>query len=152
MKDEVTMRVGNGQAVQVLAVGTFQLCLPSGLFLSLNKCYYVPALSMNIVSGSCIMQDRYSFKSETSCCSISKDNLFYVRAPVCGGLFILDLDCNETHIHNIDAKRFKQSNDNSTTMWHCRLGHIGYEHMKKLYASEFWSQWMMDPLTDVSHV
>ena len=29
MKDEVTMRVGNGQAVQVLAVGTFQLRLPS---------------------------------------------------------------------------------------------------------------------------
>ena len=54
-RDEVTMRVGNGNIVDVVAVGTLPLRLPSGLILKLNKCYYVPALSMNIVSGSCIM-------------------------------------------------------------------------------------------------
>ena len=81
------------------------------------------------------MQDHYSFKSETSCCSIFKNNVFYVRAPVRGGLFILDLDCNETHIHNIDAKRFKQSNDNSMNIWHCRLGHIGQDRVKRIHAS-----------------
>ena len=50
-KDEVTMRVGNGSRVEVMAVDTLHLRLPSGLILVLNKCYYVPALSMNIVSG-----------------------------------------------------------------------------------------------------
>ncbi|KAK1685099.1 hypothetical protein QYE76_045947 [Lolium multiflorum] len=57
LKDEVTMRVGNGSKVNVIAVGTLPLHLPSGLVLSLNNCYYVPALSMNIISGSCLMQD-----------------------------------------------------------------------------------------------
>ncbi|KAK1668425.1 hypothetical protein QYE76_056584 [Lolium multiflorum] len=56
-KKEVTMRVGNGSKVDVIAVGTLPLHLPSGLVLSLNNCYFVPALSMNIISGSCLMQD-----------------------------------------------------------------------------------------------
>ena len=54
-KDEVTMRVGNGSKVEVIAVGTLPLHLPSGLILDLNNCYLVPALSMNIITGSCLM-------------------------------------------------------------------------------------------------
>ena len=42
------MRVGNGSSVDVIAVGTLPLHLPSGLVINLNKCYLVPALSMNI--------------------------------------------------------------------------------------------------------
>ncbi|KAK1603447.1 hypothetical protein QYE76_037309, partial [Lolium multiflorum] len=133
LKDEVTMRVGNGSKVNVIAVGTLPLHLPSGLVLSLNNCYYVPALSMNIISGSCLMQDGYSFKSENNGCSIFMNNIFYGRAPQKNGLFLLDLDSSDTHIHNIDAKRIKL-NDNSTYMWHCRLGHIGVKRMKKLHT------------------
>ncbi|KAK1618948.1 hypothetical protein QYE76_024465 [Lolium multiflorum] len=133
LKDEVTMRVGNGSKVDVIAVGTLPLHLPSGLVLSLNNCYFVPALSMNIISGSCLMQDGYSFKSENNGCSIFMNNIFYGRAPQKNGLFLLDLDSSDTHIHNIDAKRIKL-NDNSTYMWHCRLGHIGVKRMKKLHT------------------
>ncbi|KAK1668552.1 hypothetical protein QYE76_056711 [Lolium multiflorum] len=133
LKDEVTMRVGNGSKVDVIVVGTLPLHLPSGLVLSLNNCYFVPALSMNIISGSCLMQDGYSFKSENNGCSIFMNNIFYGRAPEKNGLFLLDLDSSDTHIHNIDAKRIKL-NDNSTYMWHCRLGHIGVKRMKKLHT------------------
>ena len=49
-KDEVTMHVGNSSKVDVIAVGTLPLHLPSGLILDLNNCYLVPALSMNIIS------------------------------------------------------------------------------------------------------
>jgi hypothetical protein len=51
-RNEVTMWVDNGQHVDVMAVGTLHLWLPSRMILVLNKCYCVPALSMNIVSGS----------------------------------------------------------------------------------------------------
>ena len=54
-KDEVTMHVGNGSKVDVVAIGTLPLHLPSGLVLDLNNCYLVPALSLNIISGSCLM-------------------------------------------------------------------------------------------------
>ena len=55
--DEVTMRIGNGYKVDVIIVGTLPLHLPPGLVLDLNNCYLVPALSMNIISGSCLMRD-----------------------------------------------------------------------------------------------
>ena len=54
-KDEVMMRVGNNSIVDVIAVGTLPLHLPSGLVLDQNNFYLVPALSMNIISGSCLM-------------------------------------------------------------------------------------------------
>jgi hypothetical protein len=102
------MHVGNGSKVDVMAVGTLPLVLPSGLVLNLNKCYYLPVLSMNIISRSCLLQDGYSFKSENNGCSIYMNNIFYGHAPVVNGLFLLNLESNETHIHNIEVKRCKR--------------------------------------------
>ena len=118
------MRVGNGSRVDVVAVGTLPLHLPSGLVLVLNKCYFVPSLGVNIISGSCLLQDGYSFKSVSNGCTISMNDIFYVHARESNGLFLLNLD-SRTHIHNIDAKRIKLSDDTAMYMWHCRLGHIG---------------------------
>ena len=50
------------------------------------------------------------------------------------GLFLLNLDRSDTHIHNIKAKRCKVNNDSATYLWHYRLGHIGVKHMKKLHV------------------
>ena len=47
---------------------------------------------------------------------------------------LLDLDCNDTHIHNIEAKRCRVDNDSVTYLWHYRLGHIGIKRMKKLHT------------------
>src|SRR3954471_6430578 len=132
-KDEVTMRVGNGSKVDVIAVGTLPLHLPSGLVLDLNNCYLVAALSMNFISGSCLLRDSYSFKSENNGCSIYMSNIFYGHAPEMNGLFLMNLDCSDTHVHNIDAEPIKLNND-STYMWHHCLGNIGMKRMKKLHS------------------
>ena len=80
------------------------------------------------------MQDGYSFKSENNGCSIYMNNIFYGHAPLVNGLFFLNLNRSDTHIHNIDAKRCKVDNDSATYLWHCHLRHIGVKHMKKLHA------------------
>jgi hypothetical protein len=85
------MRVGNGQRVDVMAEGSLHLRLPSGMIFVLNKCYYVPALSMNIVSGSRLSRDGYHVESITNGCSISKDGVFYVHVADRDGLYILVL-------------------------------------------------------------
>jgi hypothetical protein len=100
------------------------------MILVLNKCYYVPALRMNIISGSRLSRDGYHFESVTNGCSISKDGVLYVHAPVRDSLYILD---PFTHINSVDVKRCKHSYDNATYIWHCRLGHVGVKHMKKLH-------------------
>ena len=89
---------------------------------------------MNIISGSCLLQDGYSVKSENNGCSTNMSNIFYGHAPMMNGLFLLNLDRSDTHIHNIDAKRCKFDTDSATYLWHFRLGHIGVKLMKKLHA------------------
>ena len=84
------MRVGNSSKVDVIAVGTLPLHLPLGLVLDLNNCYLVPALSMNIISGSCLMRDGYSFKLENNGCSIYMSNIFYGHARLMSGLFFVE--------------------------------------------------------------
>ena len=83
---------------------------------------------------SCLSKYGYSFKLENNGCSIYMSNIFYGHAPLKSGIFLLNLDHGDTHIHNIDAKRCKVNNDSATYLWHRRLGHIGVKHMKKLHA------------------
>ena len=81
---------------------------------------------------SCLLQYSYSFKSENNCYSVYMNKTFNGHTTNVNGL--LNLDCSDTYIHNIDAKRCKVDNDSSTCLWHCRLGHIGVKRMKKLHA------------------
>ena len=61
------------------------------------------------------------------------NGVFYVHAPDRSGLFLLDLDCNNSHINSIDAKRCKHNDDSAMYMWHYRRGHIGVKRMKELH-------------------
>ena len=127
------MCVGNGSKVDVMTVSTLPLRLPSGLVMNLNNYYLVHALSMNIIFGSCLLRDGYSFKLENNGCSIYMSNIFYGHAPLKSGLFLMNLDSSDTHIHNVETKRCRVNNDSATYLWHCRLGHIGVKRMKKLH-------------------
>ena len=57
---------------------------------------------------------------------------FNGHTPKVNGL--LNLNRSDTHVHNIEAKRCKVNNDSATYLWHCRLGHIGVQRMKKIHA------------------
>ena len=61
-------------------------------------------------------------------------NIFHGHAPLMSGLFLLNLGCSGTHIHNIEVKRCKVNIDSATYLWHCHLGHIGVKCMKKIHA------------------
>ena len=60
---------------------------------------------------------------------------FYGHTPNVNGL--LNLDRNDTHVHNIDAKRCEVNNDSATYLWHCRLGHTSVKRMKELHKDGF---------------
>ena len=129
-KGEINIRVGNGSNVTALSIGTYDLVLPSGLVLSLENCYYVPALSRNIISISCLDKFGFSFIIKSNCCSIYFDNLFYGIAHANSGLYVLDLQFS---VYNINTKRIKSVETNQTYLWHCRLGHINEKRISKLH-------------------
>ena len=53
------------------------------------------------------MRDGYSFNSENNGCAIYMNNIYWGHAPEKNGLFLLDLDNNDTHVHNVNVKRIK---------------------------------------------
>jgi hypothetical protein len=117
------IRVGNGAKVAAIAVGTFHLPLPSGLVLKLNNCYCIPALCKNIISSSCLEEvDGYEIIIKNKCCSIYYNDIFYVHCPLVNGLYVLNLE--DKSVCNINIKRARLNDLNSTFIWHCHLGHI----------------------------
>ena len=65
-------------------------------------------------------------------CSISENNIFVAFAFIVNGLFILNFD--DSHVCNINAKRSRLADLNSTYTWHCCLDHISEKRMKKLHS------------------
>ena len=129
-KGEVDLRVGNGARVAALAVGTYVLTLPTGLVLELDNCYYVPSITKNIISISCLDKIGFSFIIKDNCCSIYLNDMFYGIAQLINGLYVLNLDMP---IYNINTKRVKSNDSNPTYLWHCRLGHINENRISKLH-------------------
>ncbi|KAK8572986.1 hypothetical protein V6N12_029026 [Hibiscus sabdariffa] len=129
-KGDVDLRVGNGARVAALAVGTYVLSLPSGLVLNLENCYFVPSLTKNIISVSCLDKIGFEIIIKNNCCSFYLNNLFYGSAQLINGLYILN---QENEIFNINTKRTKTNDSNQTYLWHCRLGHISERRISKLH-------------------
>ena len=124
------MRVGNGANVVALAVGVYSLSLPSGLVFELNNCYYVPCITKNLISVAVLHSDGFEFSIKNGSFSVFKNDIFYATAQMSNGIFILDL---KSELYNINNKRQKLNNLSEAYLWHCRLGHIGVNRMKKLH-------------------
>ena len=129
-KGEVDLRVGNGARVAALAIGDYHLALPSSLSLILKDCYFVPSITKNIISISCLDKYGFSFIIKDNCCSIYLNDMFYASVQMVNGLYVLNLDMP---IYNINTKRIKNNDCNPTYLWHCRLGHINENRISKLH-------------------
>jgi len=110
-KGEVDLQVGNGEKVVALAIGTYVLTLPSGVLIHLENCYYVPIISKNITSISCLDKFGFSFKIKDKCCSVYLNNILYVNGIMSNGLYLHDLDMS---IYYTNAKRIKPNELNPT--------------------------------------
>ena len=131
-KGKVDLRVDNGARVVALEIGDYELALPSGLVIRLNKCYYVPSVCRNIILVSCLDRDGYSFIIENDVMTIRNKDIFYGNALHSNGLYVLDLTNNEP-IYNISTKRIKTHEINPTYFWHCRLGHVNEKCIERLH-------------------
>jgi hypothetical protein len=133
---EVDLRVGNGSRVTVQAVGTFVLSLPSGHVFTLSDCYFVPSLTRNIISVSCLTRLGFSFVFRNTGCYVYKDDVLYCTADNMNGLYVLNV--HSTPSYNITNKRLKVSHcDDETYLWHCRLAHINKTRITTLLKNGY---------------
>jgi hypothetical protein len=108
---EIQLRVGNEASVSAVAVGDLDLHLPSGLVLELSSVYFVPSISRNIISVSCMDMDGFTFSIKDQCFSFYRDGIFYGSSQVVNDLYILEMD---NQVFNINNKRFKSSRESET--------------------------------------
>ena len=115
-------------------VGTCSLVLGSSFILNLEKTFYVPSFSRNLILVSRVVLLGYSFSFyETSFSLFYKSNLVG-NGTLSNGLFSINLQNDTTnntmHVH-IGTKRCVM-NEDSSMLWHWRLGHISIQRIKRL--------------------
>ena len=133
-KDEVILRMKNRAKVAALAVGSCSLSLPTGLVMELNNCYYVPNITKNIISVSCLVNDGYTFEIRNKGILIFKNEMFFGSAEMFNGIYVLNLQCP---ILNIETKKLKSNNSKNLFLWHYHLGHINETRLTKLYKDGY---------------
>ena len=116
------------------AIGTYSLVLSSGFILELEKTFYVPSFSRNLISISRLVSLGFSFSFSDSSFSLSNKYKVIGNGTLSNGLFHIqlqnDITYNSMHVTAI-LKRCVM-NEESSMLWHRRLGHISIERIKKL--------------------
>ena len=116
------------------AIGTCSLVLSSGFILELEKTFYVPSFSRNLISISRLVSLGFSFSFSDSSFSLSNKYKVIGNGTLSNGLFHIqlqnDITYNSMHVTAI-LKRCVM-NEESSMLWHRRLGHISIERIKKL--------------------
>ena len=94
-------------------------------------------LCVGILFVSCLDKKGFEFIIRNNKCNIYHDNIFYGYAPRTSGLYVLNVeDTSEKSIYNIESKKIKSNDLNTTYLWHCRLGHINEKRISKLHQNE----------------
>ncbi|GKE26030.1 zinc finger, CCHC-type containing protein [Tanacetum coccineum] len=130
----LSLYVGNDQHATVEAIGSFHLCLPSGLVIILNNCHYAPSITRGIISVSRLYDDGFVNRFMDNAISASRNNMVYFSAVLRDGIFEIDLsnsNTNDSSMYSVSNKRAK-SNLDSVLLWHCRLGYISKKRIEKL--------------------
>ncbi|GJU18820.1 retrotransposon protein, putative, ty1-copia subclass [Tanacetum coccineum] len=129
-----TCTVANGQRAAVEAIGTYHLCLPSGLVIVLNNCHYAPSITRGIISVSRLYDDGYVNYFVDNTIQVSRNNIVYFSVVPRDCIFEIDLsnpNAINSSMYVVSNKRAKLNLD-SALLWHRRLGHISKKCIEKL--------------------
>ncbi|GJW84467.1 zinc finger, CCHC-type containing protein [Tanacetum coccineum] len=113
----LSLYMGNGQRTAVEAIGSYDLCFPTGLFIVLHNCHYAPSITREVISVSRLYNDGCinRFENDNSI-SVSKNNLIYFNALPRDGIFEIVLSNSNTNVSFMYAvcnKRAKLNLDSS---------------------------------------
>ena len=131
MGSEQNILSGNKVGSHVESIGTCNLVLDNGYVLDLEITFYRPSFSRNLILVSRLVPLLYSFKFSNYNFGLFCKSELIGNGVLSNGLFSINLQYNvflHTHIGN---KRLIM-NENSSILWHQRLGHISINRIKGL--------------------
>ncbi|GJT21757.1 retrotransposon protein, putative, ty1-copia subclass [Tanacetum coccineum] len=129
----LSLYMGDGHRATVEAIGSYHLCLPSGLVLVLHNCHYAPSITRGIILVSRLYDDGFINRFGNNTILVSRNNVVYFSVIPRNGIFEIDLFnsiTNDCSMYVVSNKRAKTNLD-STLLWHCHLGHISKKRIEK---------------------
>ena len=122
------------------AIGTYRLVLRIDYVLNLQRTFYVPSFSKNLISISRFLPYGFSFKFVGTSFHLVKDNVIIGGGTLDNDLFKLDLNLNLNHslttMHENACIKPGVINEKSSMLCYKRLGHISIERIKRLVNDE----------------
>lgn len=121
---------GNKMCSKVEGVGTYRLVLHTGYTLDLERVFYIPSFSKNLVSVSRLVPHGFNFQFMNSSFLILKDSVTIGSGSLIDGLYRLSLHVSfEQSMMSVQGSVIKK---NSSMLWHRRLEHISIDRLKQL--------------------
>ena len=134
MGNEQCIYSSSKMSSHVEAIGTCSLVLSSGFILELEKTFYIPSFSRNLISISRLVPLEFSFNFTDSGFSISNKSKVIGYGALSDGLFHIQLHNDVTYnsMHVTAGLKRCVMNEESSMLWHQRLRRISIERIKKL--------------------
>ncbi|KAF7839613.1 Retrovirus-related Pol polyprotein from transposon TNT 1-94 [Senna tora] len=128
--------LGNKMGSLVEAIGTCKLILNSGFVFILDRTFYVPSFSRNLISISKLVPLGYSSEFSNNMFKLFFKSNIVGNGTMSDGVFRVQLQDNTSYdtMHASNSIGIKRcaTNENSSMLWHRRLGHISLERVKRL--------------------
>jgi hypothetical protein len=139
-RGERSIRVANGVEVKVEAIGELPLELNNDFILRLHNILYVPSLSRNLISVSCLDDDGYDCQFGNRQCLILFDNKVVGLAFQQDKFYMLSMHenvnvvCNDENVvckdkvsssMNVSSKHKRCGDATSVKLWQSFRPHIG---------------------------
>ena len=128
--------MGNRVKAPIEAIGTYHLFLDTNKHIDLFQSFYVPSLSRNLVSFPKLDLDGYFIKFGNKSFTLFKNTSFVGFGILFDGLYKFNLhdEFVETllTLHRSLGTKRGLINENSSNLWHIRLGYISRERLEGL--------------------
>ena len=123
------LNVGDGSRVPVLALGVIKLSLESCSVI-LNDCHYCPSFILNVISVGQLAKENFEFSIKNDSFYIIMNGVKIMIGQLINGIYTLSRSVNVMNISSNKRPRLDCVSDGY--LWHCRLGHINKNRMRKL--------------------
>lgn len=132
MGSEQYIYSGGKISSHVEAIGTCSLVLSSSFILRLEKTFYVPSFSKNLISVSKLAPLGFNFNFLDFCLTLLYNSETIGFASLVDGLYPLNLqnDAAYNSMHVTAGLKRCVVNEESSMLWHRRLRHISIERIK----------------------
>ncbi|GKC14684.1 retrotransposon protein, putative, ty1-copia subclass [Tanacetum coccineum] len=102
---DLVLYVGNGVRAQVEAIRSFDLVLPNGLVICLDKFHYAPSITRCVVSVHRLVENGFVQCFTDFRISVSKNNVLYFNVIPNNVIYEIDMHDLDCHLAHISKKR-----------------------------------------------